>query len=283
VKEVKNYVNETKDNGLKQAYTTATRALNSTSATTVSSAYIALTEAVANYKQSQLRLAQNGQPADLTCLITNSSFTRYNVGWQGADLSVAYNAYANETAEQFSRPFDIWQEITGLPAGVYTIRCKAFYRAGSISAGYQAWQDNATSTRNAQLYANDVATPLPNLFSSSTYTYNPYTYPDNLTQASAALNDANAYTPVSVSIKIDEGETLRLGIRKQSTISADWVAYDNFQLFYVENLTDVKNISVEHTSDDVYDIQGRHVRKNSNLTGIPKGVYIINGNKIMVK
>ena len=112
---------------------------------------------------------------------------------------------------------------------------------------------------------------------------NPYTYPDDLTQASSALNDANAYTPVSVSIKIDEGETLRLGIRKQSTESADWVAYDNFQLFYVENLTDVKNISVEHTSDDVYDIQGRLVRKNSNLTGIPKGVYIINGNKIMVK
>lgn len=76
---------------------------------------------------------------------------------------------------------------------------------------------------------------------------------------------------------------MRLGIRKQSTISADWVAYDNFQLFYVENLTDVKNISVEHTSDDVYDIQGRLVRKDSNLTGIPKGVYIINGNKIMVK
>ena len=98
-----------------------------------------------------------------------------------------------------------------------------------------------------------------------------------------ALNDANAYTPVSISIKIDEGETLRLGIRKQSTESADWVAYDNFQLFYVENLTDVKNISVEHTSDDVYDIQGRLVRKNSNLTGIPKGVYIINGNKILVK
>lgn len=283
VKEVKNYVNDTKDNEFKQAYTTATRALNSTSATTVNSAYVALTEAVANYQQTQLTLARNGQPADLTFLITNSSFTRYNVGWQGADLSAAYNSYANETAEQYNRPFDIWQEISGLPAGTYTITCKAFYRAGSISAGYQAWQDNATSTRNAQLYANDVATPLPNLFSSSAYTYNPYTYPDNLTQASSALNDANAYTPVSISIKIDEGETLRLGIRKQSTISADWVAYDNFQLFYVENLTDVKNISVEHTSDDVYDIQGRLVRKNSNLTGIPKGVYIINGNKIMVK
>lgn len=283
VKEVKNYVNNTKDNEFKQAYTTATRALNSTSATTVNSAYIALTEAVANYQQTQLTLARNGQPADLTFLITNSSFTRYNVGWQGADLNAAYNSYANETAEQYNRPFDIWQEISGLPAGTYTITCKAFYRAGSISAGYQAWQNNSSSTRNAQLYANDVATPLPNLFSSSAYTYNPYTYPDNLTQASAALNDANAYTPVSVSIKIDEGETLRLGIRKQSTISADWVAYDNFRLLYVESPTEVKDISVDQTSDDVYDIQGRLVRKKSNLTDMPKGVYIINGVKLLVK
>ena len=285
VKEVKNYVNDSGDDALKQAYNSATRVLNSSSssASAINRAYVDLKEAVAAYQQGQLALARSGQPANLTFLITNSSFTRYNVGWQGADLSVAYNGYANETAEQYSRPFDIWQELEGLPAGTYTLTCKAFYRAGSIEAGYQAWRSNSSATRNAQLYANEVTATVPNLFSSSAYTYNPYTYPDNLTQASSALNDASAYAPVSVSIDLNEGEPLRLGIRKQAIVSADWVAYDHFQLFYVRNTTEVEEVSSDHPDECVYDLQGRLLHKDSNSTTMPRGVYIIKGEKVLVK
>jgi len=285
VMEVKNYVNDCGDDDLKQAYNSATRVLNSSSssASAINRAYVDLKDAVAAYQQSQLALARSGRPANLTFLITNSSFTRYNVGWQGADLSVAYNAYANETAEQYSRPFDIWQELQGLPAGTYTLTCKAFYRAGSIEAGYQAWRSNSSSTQNAQLYMNDVATTVPNLFSSSAYTYNPYTYPDNLKQASSALNDASAYAPVSVSIDLNEGEPLRLGLRKQAIVSADWVAYDHFQLIYVRNTTEVEEVSSDHPDECVYDLQGRLLRKGSNSTNMSKGVYIIKGEKVLVK
>lgn len=287
VKEVKNYVNDCGDDDLKQAYNSASRVLNSSSssASAINNAYETLKEAVAAYQQGQLALARSGRPANLTFLITNSSFTRYNVGWQGADLSVAYNGYANETAEQYSRPFDIWQELQGLPAGTYTLTCKAFYRAGSIEAGYQAWRSNSSSTQNAQLYMNDVATTVPNLFSSSAYTYNPYTYPDNLKQASSELNDASAYAPVSVSIDINEGEVMRLGIRKQAIVSSDWVAYDHFQLRYEGGTTDVEDISSDPSgSDRVYDLHGRFVRKSpENLEDMPKGVYIIKGEKVLVK
>ena len=286
VKEVKNYVNDTEDNNLKQAYTSATRVLNSSSssASAINRAYVDLKEAVATYQQGQLALARIGRPANLTFLITNSSFTRYNVGWQGADLSVAYNGYTNETAEQYSRPFDIWQEIEGLPAGTYVLTCKAFYRAGSIEAGYQAWRSNSSSTQNAQLYMNDVTATVPNLYSSSAYTYNSYTYPDNLTQASAALNDANAYAPVSVSIDLSEGEPLRVGIRKQAIVSSDWVAYDHFQLHYVGGTTGVEDVSSDHPNGCVYDLQGRFVRQiPENLEDMPKGVYIIKGEKVLVK
>ena len=286
VKEVKNYVNDTKDDALKQAYNSATRVLNSSSssASAINRAYVDLKEAVATYQQGQLALARSGRPANLSFLITNSSFTRYNVGWQGADLSVAYNGYANETAEQYSRPFDIWQELEGLPAGTYTLTCKAFYRAGSIEAGYQAWRNNSSATRNAQLYMNDVTATVPNLFSSSAYTYNPYTYPDNLTQASSALNDANAYAPVSVSIDINEGEVMRLGIRKQAIVSSDWVAYDHFQLHYVGGTTGVEDISSDHSSGSVYDLHGRLVRQSpDNVEDMPKGMYIIKGEKVLVK
>ncbi|MBR2262000.1 MAG: carbohydrate binding domain-containing protein [Paludibacteraceae bacterium] len=287
VMEVKNYVNDCGDDDLKQAYNSTTRVLNSSSSSTsaINNAYESLKEAVAAYQQGQLALARSGRPANLTFLITNSSFTRYNVGWQGADLSVAYNGYANETAEQYSRPFDIWQELQGLPAGTYTLTCKAFYRAGSIEAGYQAWRSNASSTQNAQLYMNDVTATVPNLYSSSAYTYNPYTYPDNLNQASSALNDASAYAPVSVSIDINEGETLRLGLRKQAIVSSDWVAYDHFQLIYEGGTTDVVDVSSDPSGNGyVYDLQGRFVRKSpENLEDMPKGVYIIKGEKVLVK
>ena len=286
VKEVKNYVNDSGDDDLKQAYNSATRVLNSSSSSVsaINRAYVDLKDAVAAYQQSQLALARSGQPANLTFLITNSSFTRYNVGWQGADLSVAYNAYANETAEQYSRPFDIWQELQGLPAGTYTLTCKAFYRAGSIEAGYQAWRSNSSSTQNAQLYMNDVATTVPNLFSSSAYTYNPYTYPDNLKQASSALNDANAYAPVSVSIDLSEGEPLRLGIRKQAIVASDWVAYDHFQFIYERGTTGVEDVSSDPSSDYIYDLHGRLVRQSpDNVEDMPKGMYIIKGEKVLVK
>ncbi len=283
VKEVKNYVDDTDDDNLKQAYTTADHVLNASNSTSsaINRAYVDLKEAVANYQQSQLALAQSGQPANLTFLITNSSFTRYNIGWQGADLSAAYNGYANETAEQYSRPFDIWQEIEGLPAGSYVLTCKAFYRAGSINAGYKAWKNNASSTYNAQLYANGATTPLPNLYSSSAYTYNPYTYPDNLKQASSALNNASAYAPVSVNFDLNEGQSLRMGILKQAIVSADWVAYDHFQLYYVGGTTGVANISSDPSSGYIYDLHGRLVRKS--LIDMPKGVYIFKGKKILVK
>ena len=132
---------------------------------------------------------------------------------------------------------------------------------------------------------NDVATTVPNLFSSSAYTYNPYTYPDNLKQASSALNDASAYAPVSVSIDINEGETLRLGLRKQAIVSSDWVAYDHFQLIYEGDTSDVEDVSSDPSGNDyVYDLQGRFIRQSSdNLEDMPKGVYIIKGEKVLVK
>ena len=102
---------------------------------------------------------------------------------------------------------------------------------------------------------------------------------------SSALNDASAYASVSVSIDLNEGKTIRLGLRKQAIVSADWVAYDHFQLRYVGGTTGVEDISSDPSgSDCVYDLQGRFVRESpENLEDMPKGVYIIKGGKVLVK
>ena len=173
VNEVKNYYKDANNSALTQAYNAAARVVSSGTTATRRQRYQQLLSAVTGYQEEQLQLARSGQPADLTVLIRNSSFTRYNVGWQGADIpavrtggdiTTTYAGYNNETAEQFSRPFDIWQELTDLPAGYYQLSANAFYRAGAIEPAYAAWQKHDASIDYAQLYLGEASTPLQNLY-----------------------------------------------------------------------------------------------------------------------
>jgi len=293
VKEVKNYYKDTNNTELTQAYDNASRVLANGSASVKQLRYQLLLNAVADYQEEQLRLARAGQSADLTFLIRNSSFTRYNVGWQGADIPAVrtgtdnmatYAGYADETAEQFSRSFDIWQEIPDMPAGRYQLMANAFYRAGDIATAYTAWQQHDATINNAQLYLGDASSSLPNLYSCDAYTYSPYTFPDNLTTASLALNTNGRYES-SVAFRHQHGgQSLRLGIHKEQTVAADWVAYDHFRLLYMGDETGIENLSSKNSQQkDVYDLYGRKLNSTSSayLHNLPKGVYIVDGKKVM--
>ena len=194
-------------------------------------------------------------------------------------ISGNYAGYGSETAEQFSRPFDIWQEIDNLPEGIYTLTVNAFYRAGAIAAAYQAWQNADPTTEYAQLYLGEASTPLVNLFSSEQYTYDPYTYPDNLTAASKAFNTDAQYGDNSVTFTLEAGQPLRLGIRKPQTVDADWVAYDHFQLHYDGSATGIVKVENNDAKGNgiIYDLSGRRV------TNPTRGIYIIDGRKVFVK
>ena len=292
VYEVKNYYKDANNSTLTQAYNAASRAINSGTTATRRLRYQQLLSAVADYQEEQLQLARSGQPADLTFLIRNSSFTRYNVGWQGAeipavrtgsDISATYAGYSSETAEQFSQPFDIWQELSDLPAGSHQLSANAFYRAGAIEHAYSAWQQHDASIDNAQLYLGDASTPLQNLYSSQDYTYSPYSYPDNLSSASKALNSNDRYTNSVIYIVPSDQKSIRLGIRKQQTVDADWVAYDHFQLRYMGNGTGVHTLpsTLKPEPSLVYDLTGRRLPGVSaqDLHNLPAGIYIVGGKK----
>ncbi len=292
VKEVKNYYKDANNSALTQSYNAALRAINNGTDAIRRLRYQQLSNTVAEYQDAQLELARSGQPADLTFLIHNSSFTRYNVGWEGAeipavrtgaDISTTYVGYTNETAEQFSRSFDIWQELTDLPSGYYQLTANAFYRAGAIAPAYAAWESQDASINNAVLYLGEENTPLQNLFSCDNYTYSPYQYPDNLTTASTALNTDGQYLNTVTAFLSPDQESLRLGIRKAQTVDADWVAYDHFRLLYLGNTTGVQDIQVGKFSDrnEVYDITGRRLPNMDakTLQNLPAGIYIIDGKK----
>ena len=288
VNEVRNWCPDTNNSELLKAFGYANQALKNGTNKLKLQRYEELQSAVSQYKDEQLQLANNREKANLTFLITNSSFTRYNVGWQGLHVpsvvGTGLGEYTNETPEMFSRSFDVWQELTNMPSGVYMLTANAFYRAGGIEAAYAAWQNKDASINNAELYLGDASSPLQNLYSCQDYTYSPYTYPDNLAAASKAFNTNEQYADNAVVFKLEEdGGTLRLGIRKEKSVSADWVAYDHFQLFYLGDATAIEGIDDDkiNTSTDVFDMMGRKVgnMNPSELHKLPGGVYIIGGKK----
>ena len=81
---------------------------------------------------------------------------------------------------------------------------------------------------------------------------------------------------------------LQLGIRQSTSATYYWTIFDNFRLYYygsmsIASITDVETLVVDGAKacSAVYNIHGQKV--GDSLDGLPKGLYICNGKKIMVK
>ena len=206
----------------------------------------ALTKYMADLKVL-LEAAQNASimPGDdITRKIVNPSFdTGTSEGWTG-NVTVSKD-YKN--CEAYEKTFDLYQDITNIPDGVYELSVLAFQRVGTNEEASAA-HDNGTENITAFIYANDLETPF-----TSPYTYgmkepsggNPADYKYNLNgedvyipnsmqgMAAAIAENPKAYT-VTVPMLV-EGGTLRIGVRakKRPSNSHDWAIWDNFRLKYL--------------------------------------------------
>lgn len=181
--------------------------------------------------------ASEENPVDATFFIVGQNFNREdakrNAAWQGSPSLGGDNP--NFCAEKWNCTFDVYQDLTGLPNGYYTLTAQGFYRAGG---------GGTTATeQNALLYANDVTTPLVNILSeagnaaivgSGNAISTPEGYgnvPNNMACASGAFT-AGLYAGNSVSVKVTDG-TLRVGVKKEVELANDWTIFDNFELTYL--------------------------------------------------
>lgn len=206
----------------------------------------ALTKYMADLKVL-LEAAQNASimPGDdITRKIVNPSFdTGTSEGWTG-NVTVSKD-YKN--CEAYEKTFDLYQDITNIPDGVYELSVLAFQRVGTNEVASAA-HDNGTENITAFIYANDLETPF-----TSPYTYgmkepsggNPADYkytlngedvyiPNSMQGMAAAIaENPKAYT-VTVPMLV-EGGTLRIGVRakKRPSNSHDWAIWDNFRLKYL--------------------------------------------------
>ena len=205
-----------------------------------------LTQYMADLKV-KLEAAQNAsiKPGDdITRKIVNPSFdTGTSEGWTG-NVTVSKD-YKN--CEAYEKTFDLYQDITNIPDGVYELSVLAFQRVGTNEVASAA-HDKGTENITAFIYANDLETPF-----TSPYTYGmkapsggkpaDYEYtlngetvyiPNSMQGMAAAIaENPKAYT-VTVPMLV-EGGTLRIGVRAKTRPSNthDWAIWDNFRLKYI--------------------------------------------------
>ncbi len=94
--------------------------------------------------------ASEDNPVDITALIVNPSFTEGQKGWTGNFTTD--NGLQN--SEAYNTNFRIEQTLYSLPAGLYTVKVKSFYRDGSFNAAYEHVWFDANFTPNVKFFAN---------------------------------------------------------------------------------------------------------------------------------
>lgn len=208
-----------------------------------------LTTYMANLKV-KLENAQNAsiKPGDdITRKIVNPSFDNGKEGWTVKEGNPKFDeTYKN--CEVYQGTFDIYQDITNIPDGVYELSVLAFQRVAENNVAYKA-HDNSTEDITAFIYANDLETPFTSPYtygmkenSGDDFKYNlngEEVYIPNSMKGMAAATTENpdAYT-VTVPMLV-EGGTLRIGVREKRRPSnvngswGDWAIWDNFRLKYI--------------------------------------------------
>ena len=214
-----------------------------------------LTTYMANLKV-KLENAQNAsiKPGDdITRKIVNPSFDSGSEGWTVKEGNPTFNeTYKN--CEVYQGTFDIYQDITNIPDGVYELSVLAFQRVAGNDIASVA-HDNGTEDITAFIYANDLETPFTSPYtygmkenSGDDYKYNlngEEVYIPNSMKGMAAATTENpeAYT-VTVPMFV-EGGTLRIGVREKrrpSNGTADWAIWDNFRLKYIGGKGEALNV-----------------------------------------
>lgn len=174
-------------------------------------------------------------PQDVTWRITNPNFDSNADGWNGSP------SWYQKCVEKWNAgSVDVYQELTGLPAGLYSVSVDGLYRPGH--------SETTSLDRHAVLYANESSTPLWHINVSretekletddKTITVDEQTYyvPFNRLGASRYF-EKGVYTDNRVWVIVSEDGNLRIGIKKDVAVTNDWICFDNFQLTYYGNPT----------------------------------------------
>lgn len=240
--------------------------------------------------------ADVNQPFDITYMIANAAIDS-ETGWSDAP-TMSYSCM-----EYYETIFDFNQTIVDkLPKGVYQLRVQAFQRTGSAATAYDAYLNN-TGVVTTEIYLGSSEAKVKHIAAEAqknklggaeSAVGTPTRYIPNDMQAASKYFKKGLYENV-LTMQNRRVQALTLGIRSESRGAMFWTVFDNFRLYYYGSMTknDVESGVEEVVAPDtnesiwpcpVYNITGQCVRYNAtSLEGLPAGLYIVGGKKVIVK
>ena len=254
-------------------------------------------------------------PGNITTAIYNYSFIDPATqvaglgGWtytsDGGNEIKTGGSEENPAAEFYNNnSFNFYQTLKGLAEGYYQIRVQSFYRAGAAQANADSLTAERTYGQNVKLYAKtesgEVATSVKNILQredeeGSLETGQSATGGETVVKYAGEdefyiPNDMTSfceYTEIGiywneVKVHLKAGETLTLGLFKDTHIDNDWTIFNNFELYYLGNdeapdAINAVEVNGEKASAAIYNLAGQRVAK------AVKGLYIMDGKKVVVK
>lgn len=239
--------------------------------------------------------ASDENPVDLTSIIVNPTFDTVGdfTGWSpgfGAGGTTSTNA------ECYEKIFDVYQDIEGLPAGTYKVGVYGFYRQGSAENDYAAVVEGTKApSYNASLYAvgenaEVCAAPIMSIsagmvasgLGGGTVTVGGNYVVPNTMEAANYWFEADYYAPTdeynSVIVKVGDDGKLRIGVKKDVTITSDWAIFDNFSLtYYGKNSSKTPSTGIEaaEVAGSKAAVAGIYTISGAQVSTLQKGINIV--------
>ena len=243
-------------------------------------------------------------PQPMQEVIVNPTFDNETYeGWEGS--SFGKGGATAPIAERYDMTFDTYQDIV-VPAGYYRVSATAGIRKGQAAESLAAFQ--ADEQTNAVIYAvtseGESSKFVKNICIVGDETperwtvnaggeHNPYYIPNTMADMNPLYNDdeidditENKFY-VSVIVKVGEDRKLRIGAKTLGDkLGGQWFTCDNFNLEYIgqegtvspDEATPVVGIeSSSIVAKGIFTLAGQKV------AAPVKGLYIINGKKVLVK
>ena len=178
-----------------------------------------------------------------TTYLTNATLDNGSTGWTKATDSRPGVAFNEKIAEAYDTNFDLYQEVTKAPVGVYELQVKGFFRMERDQTAYDKYLGN-TQTTDAGVYINENKSSLKCVFSE------PYTasnegfdekkggwwntgddyFPNDMASAAYAFS-LNMFNNSAFGLVAKAGDPLRMGV-KGDVRGANWICFDDFHLIY---------------------------------------------------
>lgn len=173
-------------------------------------------------------------------LLTNPTFESAT-GWNntGAAINTTY-----QNAESYQGTFNLYQDITNIPDGVYEITVQAMHRVDNNDNASKLYPNDVNEI-TACLYGNDITAKFASPYSygmseqkvtsgNADYAFNGKYIPNSMEGFAAACGESNEAYLTKVYALVTDG-TLRVGVKEEARPaghSGDWAIFDNFKITY---------------------------------------------------